>query len=179
MNMLVTGRHVEITDSIRDYLEKRTEKVRRHFDHIIKTHAILSVEKGRHLVEMTLQGHNFVFNGQEETWDMYASIDKVVDKIESQVKRYKERISDHHKATSERRASQDEAIMETEGSVGDDAGPRIIKTDRFAMKPMMPEEAALQIEVLEEEFLVFSNASNERVNVLYRRRDGNLGLIEP
>ena len=179
MNLLVTGRHIEITNAIRDYLEKRTEKVRKHFDHIIKIHATLSVEKGRHHVEMTIQGNKFFFNSQEETRDMYASIDKVVDKIEKQVNRYKDRISDHHKATSERRASQDETIIETEGTVEDDGGPRIIKTDRFAMKPMLPEEAVLQIDVLEEDFLVFSNALSERVNVLYRRKDGNFGLIEP
>lgn len=179
MHLSITGRHVEVTDAIKDYLEKRTGKVRRHFDQIINIHVILSIEKGRHLAEMTLQGNNFVFNGHEETRDMYTSIDSVVDKIEKQVKRYKDRISDHHKASSDRQTSQEETIIDEGRPDEDELGPRIIKTDRFAMKPMLPEEAALQIEVLEEDFLVFSNALTERINVLYRRKDGNFGLIEP
>jgi len=179
MHLSVTGRHVEVTDALRDYIAKRTEKVRRHFDHIINIHVILSVEKGRHLAEMTLQGNNFVLNGQEETRDMYASIDKVVDKIEKQVKKYKERMADHHKATSARKALPEERVIGPESSGGSSIEPRIIKTDRFAMKPMLPEEAALQVEVSEEDFLIFSNALTGKVSILYRRKDGNFGLVEP
>ena len=121
-----------------------------------------------------------VLKAREESADMYASIDLASDKLERQVKRYRGRQLDRWRGKGERRPKE-EALHATGGEVldPDELGRRIVRTKQFRMKPMSPEEAAMQLELLDHAFFVFTNAETGSVNVVYRRRDGDFGLIEP
>jgi len=136
------------------------------------------VEKFRHIAEINIVRDRLNINGKEETVDMYSAIDKVMDKIEKQVKRYR---SKTRKRRTENRKNEDNLVLdETEEEVtalGLDE--RSIEVEKMVAKPMDPEEAALQLTISQQDFLVFRNSISGEINVIYKRRDGNLGLIEP
>ncbi len=145
----------------------------RYFENIDEAIATLSVEKERHIVEVTVPlNGGMLLRGEEETNDMYASVDLVMEKLERQIEKYKTKIARKMKDGKllDLAAGQEKAAEEE---------PRLVRTKRFAMKPMPVEEAILQMNLLGHDFFVFSNAETEEVNVVYRRRDGNYGLIEP
>ena len=177
MKVIFRGKHIEVTDAIRNYIEKRLNKIERHFDHILEVIVTLSVEKNRQIVEATLQASRALIRAEEETDDMYASIDKVVDKLERQIQKYKEKYFQKPHPGSERKE------LVNEGANIEDSEPdriaKIVKTKRFAIKPMSVEEAAMQMDLLGHNFFVFANDNTNKVNVLYKRKDGNFGLIEP
>ncbi|MBU4227154.1 ribosome-associated translation inhibitor RaiA [bacterium] len=177
MKIIFKGKHIEVTDAMRNYIEKRLNKIERHFDHILEVIVTLSVEKNRQIVEATLQASRALIRAEEETDDMYASIDKVVDKLERQIQKYKEKYFQKPHPGSERKG------LVNEGANIEDSEPdritKIVKTKRFAIKPMSVEEAAMQMDLLGHNFFVFANDDTNKVNVLYKRKDGNFGLIEP
>jgi len=177
MKITFKGKHIEVTDAMRSYIEKRLNKIERHFDHILEVIVTLSVEKNRQIVEATLQASRALIRAEEETDDMYASIDKVVDKLERQIQKYKKKYFQKPHPGSERKG------LVNEGANIEDSEPdriaKIVKTKRFAIKPMSVEEAAMQMDLLGHNFFVFANDNTNKVNVLYKRKDGNFGLIEP
>ncbi len=177
MKIIFKGKHIEVTDAMRNYIEKRLNKIERHFDHILEVIVTLSVEKNRQIVEATLQASRALIRAEEETDDMYASIDKVADKLERQIRKYKEKYFQKPHPGSERKG------LVNEGVNIEDSEPekiaKIVKTKRFAIKPMSVEEAAMQMDLLGHNFFVFANDNTNKVNVLYKRKDGNFGLIEP
>ncbi|MEW6662186.1 MAG: ribosome hibernation-promoting factor, HPF/YfiA family [Bacillota bacterium] len=173
MNLIVRGKNIPITDSLRDYVEKRIFKMERFLGEIEEAQATLSVEKDRHRVEVTIPLNGFLLRGEEETGDMYSSVDLVMDKLEKQVEKYKTKLSKKVKGRN---------LAETVVSpviYGEEEEPQIIRTKRFAIKPMTVEEAVMQMNLIGHSFFVFSNAESEEVNVVYRRKDGHYGLIEP
>ena len=133
---------------------------------------MMSVEKSRHSIEITIPYRGGVIRGEETTADMYASIDNVIAKLERQIIRYRTKLEKNLKAE----AFNNEPLPEIDE---DDEGPSIVKVKRFSIKPMSVDEAVLQMELLGHSFFVFTNAETEDINVLYKRKDGNLGLIEP
>jgi putative sigma-54 modulation protein len=135
---------------------------------------VLSLEKHRHQAEITLNTNGITVNAKDVTEDMYAAIDLAVDKLERQVKKHKEKIKDHKpgERTARYNIVSSEPVLPAKGE-------RIIKTESIFIKPMSVDEAIMQIDVMNNDFLVFTNAQTQKVNVLYRRRDGYLGLIEP
>ncbi len=165
----VRGKNVDVTEALKEYVEKKLVKLEKYFD-LSEVQVTLVVEKGTHKVEVTIPINGMILRGEERTGDMYASIDLVVEKLEKQINKYKARFN--KKARLEGKpvplAANDE-----------DEEPRIMKTKRFAIKPMPVEEAILRMNMLGHSFFVFSNAETEEVNVLYKRKDGNYGLIEP
>ena len=177
MKITFKGKHIEVTDAMRNYIEKRLNKIDRHFDHILEVIVTLSVEKNRQIVEATLQASRALIRAEEETDDMYTSIDKVVDKLGRQIQKYKEKYFQKPNPGSGRKE------LVNEGANIEDSEPdriaKIVKTKRFAIKPMSVEEAAMQMDLLGHNFFVFANDNNNKVNVLYKRKDGNFGLIEP
>ncbi len=177
MKITFKGKHIEVTDAMRNYIEKRLSKIERHFDHILEVIVTLSIEKNRQIVEATLQARRALIRAEEETDDMYTSIDKVVDKLERQIQKYKEKYFQKPHPGSERKGLVDEGIN-VEDSESDKIA-KIVKTKRFAIKPMSVEEAAMQMDLLGHNFFVFANDNTNKVNVLYKRKDGNFGLIEP
>ncbi len=172
MSIIVRGKNIEITPALKDYVVKRVNKITKYFDSLGEITAILIVEKGRHIIELTVPVNGMMLRGQEATADMYTSIDLVVDKIEKQIEKYKTKLSRRLKGGS----FKGDLVAST---VAEDDGTQVVKTKRFPIKPMDVEEAILQMNLINHDFFVFTNAETEEANVLYRRKDGNYGLIEP
>lgn len=169
MNIIITGRHLELTNNLKKYAEGKIRKFKKYLNNITEANIILSVEKYRHKAEVLLRANGAKIQAESVTGEMYSSIDDVVEKLERQVKKIKDKGSSHRKG-EERSTFQ---------AGGEEAVPSIIKNKSFDIKPMSPEEAAMQMDLLEKDFFVFTNASSGILNVMYKRRDGNLGLIEP
>jgi len=173
MKFQYRGKNIQVTDALKEYVEKRLGKLDKYFDNNPEAIVTLVVERDRHRVEVTMPVNGFILRGEEESPDMYACIDLVVDKLEKQISKYRTRISKKSKGQSIR-----DMAPGTEIPVEDEP-PAIVRTKRFAIKPMPLEEAVMQMNLLGHNFFVFSNAETEEVNVIYRRKDGNYGLIEP
>ncbi|NLY43112.1 MAG: ribosome-associated translation inhibitor RaiA [Clostridiaceae bacterium] len=177
MKFIITGRKIEITDALRDRVRKKIGKLEKYFGPETEAHVTLKVEKDRHIVEVTIYFDGIILRAEEVNHDMYASIDRIVDTLEGQIRKNKTRL--------EKRLKDDAFLMEKVSSepindnIEEETEFRIVRTKRFAIKPMSVEEAILQMNLLGHQFFVFFNADTEEVNVVYKRRDGNYGLIEP
>lgn len=169
---------MEPSDPLKSYAEEKLERVKKYIDEPIVAQVFLTVEKIRHSAEVTITAKGITMKASEETNDMYAAVDAVVDKIERQLRRYKERIKAHKPATDTRERLVQKSIVEAE-SIEQQREPVIIRTKTFSLKPMSVEEAVMQMDLLHKDFLVYTEAATENINVIYRRKDGNYGLIEP
>ncbi|HZD60257.1 MAG TPA: ribosome-associated translation inhibitor RaiA [Anaerolineae bacterium] len=182
MEIIVKGRHINVTDALRSYAEEKIGRITRYFDQIQKIEIEFNDEKNRSIVnsktvEVTVFPKGPILRAKESSSDMYASIDMVVDKLERQIKRFKSKSyksAKHAPGLGEIAANFVEAAEEEL-----EEGSRIVKVKQVAVKPMDPEEAAMQMELLGHDFFVFTNADTEEVNVVYKRKDNNYGLIEP
>lgn len=174
MKFQIRGKNIPVTASLKEYVEKRLKKLDKYFDTNPEAIVTLVVERNRHRVEVTMPLNGYILRGEEESADMYSSVDLVVDKLEKQLNKYKTKFLKKNKGATIREmpVGQMEAPVEDDGAV-------VVRTKRFAMKPMAVEEAILQMNLLGHNFFVFSNDDTEKVNVVYRRKDGNYGLIEP
>ncbi len=170
MNIIVNGRHLEVTPALKSYAEEKLKKFDRYLSHITEAIVTLTVEKYRHKAEVLLKANGVLIQAEGVTGEIYSSIDEVVEKLDTQVKKYKEKLVSHRKGEGKTSA----AAAAPEAEMG-----KIIKKKRFDMKPMSPDEAAMQMELLDKDFFVFSNHTTGEINVIYRRNDGNFGLIEP
>lgn len=178
MEITVIGRNIAITDALRSYAEKKVAKLQKYFERGLMTGQVtMAVERGIHSVDITVAVDGLLLRGEEHTNDMYASIDGAIDNIDRQVKKYKTRIN--RKLRQEGNKIVESAVVTTGDAVQEAPEPRVVKTKRFAVKPMSVEEAIMQMELLGHDFFVFTNDTTEEVNVVYRRKDGNYGLIEP
>ena len=174
---MVRGKNIEVTDALKNYVEEKVGKIEKYFDDdtVIEAQVSLEVEKQRHIVEVTAFVDGLILRGEEVTGDMYASIDGVIEKLLRQIRKYKTKI--HRKLRKEKEEYKKDVIKSRQEN--GEAEPEIVKTKRFAMKPMPVEEAVMQMDLLDHDFFVFSNANTNEVNVVYKRNDGNYGLIEP
>ncbi len=170
MNIIVNGRHLEITPALRNYAEEKIGKFEKYIANITEAVVTLSVEKYRHKAEVLIKVNGYLIQAEGITGEIYSSIDEVVEKLEKQAKKYKEKLHSYRK--NERRAGG--TAISTQVEKG-----RIIKYKKFDMKPMAPEEAVDQMELLDKDFFVFVNEKTSLINLVYRRKDGNYGLIEP
>ena len=178
MQITINARNLAMTDALRRYAQEKVTRLEKFVDQIASAHIILSIQKHRQIAEVTLRVRDLTIRGEETSSDLYSAIDLVADKIECQILRYKERIVEHFGRGSGRPRSKDDMSSdEAEPLAGD--GPSIVKTKRFAMKPLSPDEAAVQMSLIGHSFFMFRNALTQEVNVLYRRQDGDFGLIEP
>jgi putative sigma-54 modulation protein len=173
MQLSVKGRNLEITPAIRAYAEEKLSRLTRYLENIVSMHVVLSVNKHRQITEVTLRVRDLTIRAEEESDDLYSSIDLVAEKLERQILRYKERIM-AHAARGGNRGGRVGVLA----PMGEEE-PKVVKTKRFAVKPAAVDEAILQMNLLGHNFYVFRNAATEEVNVVYRRRDGHYGLIEP
>ena len=172
MQISVRGKNVDVTDALRDYVFKKLKRLDRYFDGAGDGQVTLSVEKDQHRVEVTITVNGLLLRGEELSPDMYASIDLVTDKLEKQVDRYRTKIARRVRATLPQHTIAADASDEIDE-------PKVVRNKRFPMKPMNIEEAVLQMNLLGHDFFVFNNSDTELVNVVYKRKDGNFGLIEP
>lgn len=183
MQVLVTFRNIEATEALREYAEAKVRRVvSKYFRRPLEGHVVLAVNKRRHRAEITVSADRGTLNAQDETGDLYSAIDQAVDKIERQAKKRKTRRTVHKGASAAPRvaaaARPAPPRRPRRRSAAKRAEPVLVQTERVTAKPMSVEEAMMQLDVSENTFLVFRNAADERINVLYRRSDGNYGLIE-
>jgi putative sigma-54 modulation protein len=184
MPVIVNGKNFEVSEAMRERVTQRMQKLERHFHFLQDAHVTLSTQRNWQIAEVTLQAAGHLLRAEERSNDMHASLDSVFDKVERQLRRHKERLSRKGRGAGE---EESVATTEEEPAAGGAAEapvesvvlPRVVRTKRFVMKPMSVEEAALQMELLGHDFFMFTNAETETINVLYRRKDGDLGLIEP
>ena len=180
MKFMISGRDIKVTEALKDYAKEKIGKISKYFDEdtVIEAQISLHVENERHMVEVTMFVDGLILRGEKETGDMYASIDGVADKLVRQVRKYKSKI---RRKLREEKLEFEEEIVEArhEDEEEEDEELKIVRTKRFAMKPMGVQEAAMQMDLLDHDFFVFSNAETDEVNVVYKRNDGNYGLIEP
>ncbi len=179
MQVTTTFRHMEQSEALKSYAEEKLDRVSKYIDGPISAQVYFAVEKKiRHIVEIVITAKGISTKASEATNDMYAAIDSVIDKIERQLKRYKEKIKAHKPNGDERGRQLSKKIFEAE-SIEANADPVIIKTKTEVAKPMSVEEAVMQMDLLHKDFIVFTDSVSSEINVLYRRKDGNFGLIEP
>lgn len=171
MRVNVRGKNIEVTDALRSYVEKRLGKLEKYLSNYGDAQVTLMVEKDAHRVEVTIPVNGIVLRGEETTHDMYASIDLVIDKLEKQMERFKGRLNRRLRGTVEQQGQ----------AAGNEADEplEVVRVKRFAVKPMEVEEAIMQMNLVGHSFFVFANAETQKVNVVYKRKKGDYGLIEP
>ncbi len=183
LRVIVQGKHIAVTPALREYAQEKLGRITRYFDQVQDAQVVLSVERRGNLgraqvVEATVHGDGVLLRGEEASADMYASIDLVVDKLKKQIERYRSKFIERRRHEESRKKTR--ALATASRALH--AGPseaQIVRVKRFAMKPMTAEDAALQMELLGHTFFVFRNAETMDVNVVYRRMDGDYGVIEP
>ncbi|HET6412355.1 MAG TPA: ribosome-associated translation inhibitor RaiA [Anaeromyxobacter sp.] len=180
MQVNITFRHLEPSDALKSHVRDRVEHVKRYIERASEAHAVLHVENLDHHAEITVKAGRFLLRGSAKTQDMYASIDAAAEKIERQLKKYKEKLNTYkvngnHVETAPVDVRHDILdILEHP----DRRSHRVVKSTKFQAKPMSVDEALLQLDLLDANFYVFQNAKDRAINVVYRREDGNFGLIE-
>ena len=175
MQTSVTFKNLDPTDTLKSYVRDKLDRFDRYLDNPAEANVVLLVEKFRHIAEININGDRLTINGKEETNDMYSAIDMVLDKLEKQIKKNKQTIRERRPGVK----AKNIALMEADINLPDEELVREIKVKNIEYKPMDVEEAVLQMDLLSNNFLVFTNARSDRVNVLYRRKDGHYGLIQP
>ncbi len=179
MQIAVTFRQMESSDPLRDYVEEKLARVKKYIDEPIDAQVVLSVQKKiNQRAEVTMVAKGLTMKSVEEKEDMYAAIDLMVDKIERQLKRYKEKLKNHKGSEGVQRRIEKTVYSAPSVDEGREE-PEIIRSNSFFIKPMSVEEAVMQMDLLDKEFLVFTDDRSEEMNVVYRRKDGNYGLIVP
>ncbi len=175
----IRGKNMEVTPALRDYVEKRVGKVMKYFDNVGEITVLLTVEKGRHIVEVNVPiDSGVLLRGEEATMDMYTSIDLVVEKLERQIHKHKTKLQRRFRDGG----FKAEMIAENERPLpkADQAEEyTVVKTKHFTVKPMDIQEAIMQMNMVNHDFFVFRDSATEEVSVVYRRDDGNYGLIQP
>ena len=176
MRIIISGKNIDITDGLRQAVEDNLSKLERYFTPETDIIVTLSIEKERQKIEVTIPVKGNIIRSEQVSNDMYVSIDLVEEVIERQLKKYKNKIIDQKQSAPSLQNFQKEYI---EKEIEDDEDVKIIRTKRFGMKPMYPEDACVQMELLGHNFFVFQNAETEEVNVVYKRKGNTYGLIEP
>ncbi len=178
MNVSTTFRHMEQSEALKAYAEEKLERVKKYIDGPVNAQVYFTVEKIRHIVEIVISAKGVNSKASEATNDMYAAIDAVIDKIERQLKRYKEKLKAHKPVSEDNGRRLSKKIYHAE-SIEESTEPVIITTKTEIAKPMSVDEAVMQMDLLHKDFLVFADAVSSEINVVYRRKDGNFGLIAP
>jgi len=176
MNFEFTGRHIEVTPALKAHVEDHFEKIAHVFDgKPAKVHVIIEVERGRHRSEIIINWRNEVLTAESSNSDMYQSLSLTIGKIEKQGRRLKDKVIDKsHRATKASHVTNPPDIAEKAVTM-----PRIIESNAFAAKPMSPDEAAMELDNSDQQFLVFRSSASGGAAVIFRRTDGNYGLVQP
>lgn len=173
MNLVISGKNLDITEGLRSAVEEKIGKLERYFTDTTEVHVTLSTEKNRQKIEITIPMKGSIIRAEEVSSDMYVSIDLVEEVIERQLRKYKNKLIDKEQNA----VHLNQEFIDEEAY--DEEEINIIRSKRFAMKPMDPEEACVQMELLGHSFFVFRNSETEEVNVVYKRKGNTYGLIEP
>lgn len=177
MQISVTFRHIDPSPPLRTYTEEKISRIKKYLKEPIDAHVVLKVEKFRHIAEATIDAGGLRLNATEETEDMYAAIDMLTDTLEGQAKKSKDKSSRRKGGDHSRSLTAAGEFMQAQTSE-DEGEARVIRSEQVFAKPMDLDEAVMQLNLSNGEFIVFNNRNTNRINVLYRRKDGNYGLIE-
>lgn len=174
MKFIIIGKNIDVTPGLREAVESKLGKLERYFTPDTEIHVTLSVQKEQQKIEVTIPVKGGIIRSEEKSNDMYISIDLVEEIIERQLRKYKNKlIARHQESGNFRQEFFDTSTPEDEDEI------KIVRTKRFGIKPMFPEDACVQMDLLGHDFFVFCNADTEEVNVVYKRKNGAYGLIEP
>ncbi len=173
MNIIVYGKNIQLTDALKEVATKKISRLDKFCYKDIEAKVVLSVERKRQKVEVTIPFNGRILRVEEASEDMYSSIDDAVESLEKQIRKHKTKLEDRKHSSESIKFENVEPLDEVEEDF------KVVKTKRFAIKPMSIEEAVLQMDLLKHDFFVFLNADTEEVNVVYKRKDANYGLIEP
>jgi len=184
MQVSITGRHVELTDPLKAYVDDKLQHLKHSFDHVVDVHVVLSVEKFRQRCEVSMQASGINIHGSHETEDMYASIDGVVDKLNRQLKRYRAKLRRHQNGGQRegREIKVTHRVLNVSHEVEElteDHQHETLRHEQIDAKPMSVDEAVMQLELGSRDLLFFTNGQTEQLNAVYRRSDGALSWIEP
>ena len=175
MNYIISGKNIDVTDGLRAAVFDKLGRLEKFFSEDTKAQVTFSVEKERQKIEVTIPMKGHIIRAEQVSDDMYVSIDMVVETIERQVVRYKKKIIDQNQDA----AYFQNAFIEDDDYDDEDDEIQIIRSKRFAVKPMYPEDACVQMELLGHNFFVFVNAETDQINVVYKRKGNTYGIIEP
>jgi putative sigma-54 modulation protein len=176
MKCNILGKNIEVTEGLRNAIEKKLSRLDKFFEHEQEAFVTVSVQKARQIIEVTIRFHSVLLRSEEANSDMYAAIDIVSDKLERQMVKHKSRLERNYHVNVPLKYKEIPAYQFADD---EEKEPKIVRTKRFAVKPMSTEEAVLQMDLLGHDFFVYSNDKSGTVNVVYKRKDGNYGLIEP
>ncbi len=179
MQVVVTGKNMEVTDALKDRAEKKLQKLDKYFYSEAEAKVMLEVVKGVHRTEIVIPFRDILFRAEESTPDMYISIDNAVDKIEKQMLKYKSRLEKKFVSGESIRYTDLPYDTAAEVRENEEESFEVVRTKKIGIKPMSVEEAILQMNLLGHSFFVFTNERTEDVAVVYKRKDGKYGLIEP
>ena len=177
MKFTIYGKNMHISDGLKETLEKKFQKFDRYFDKETEVYVTFKKEKSYQVIEVTIPLGKTILRAEEKTDSTMGSIEAVIDKLEGQLRKYKTKLRKRYEAQDSKLNFEAFDDGDEQAPVADE--PKIVRTKRFAIKPMSPEEAAMQMDLLEHDFFVFLNAETDDVNVVYRRKNGDYGLIEP
>lgn len=175
MNFIISGKNIEVTPGLKDSVTNKLGKLERYFTPDTEIIVTLSVEKDRQKIEVTIPVKGDIIRSEQTSTDMYVSIDLVEEVIERQLRKYKNKLIARHQEGG----TFKQEFFEEEPAIDSNDEIQIVRTKKFGIKPMFPEDACVQMELLGHDFFVFSNAETEEVNVVYKRKNGTFGLIEP
>jgi putative sigma-54 modulation protein len=180
MQKSVTFINLDSSEALKTYAFEKLDRFDRFLQNPAKANVVLTVEKFRHIAEINISADGFTINAHEETSDMYSAIDMALDKIDKQIKKNKQKFKKHRSTAARSKAYPHESKGAMPSPVlGDDGLPRIMRIKNVEYKPMDVDEAVLQMRLIKDNFLVFADAQTDQINVLYRLKDGNFGLIQP
>ena len=183
MKFIIIGKNIDVTPGLREAVESKLGKLGRYFTPNTEIHVTLSVQKGHQKIEVTIPVKGGLVRSEQESSDMYVSIDLVEEIIERQLRKYKNKLvarnQGHPTSYAPSGNSFRKEFFDSEEETTEDDEVRIVRTKKFGIKPMFPEDGCVQMELLGHNFFVFSNAETDEVNVVYKRKDGSFGLIEP
>jgi len=182
MQVSITGRHVDLTEPMKAYVDDKLQHLKHSFDHVVDVHVVLSVEKFRQRCEVSMQASGINIHGSHETEDMYASIDGVVDKLNRQLKRYRAKLRRHRGDPVGREIKVSHKVLDMaheKDELTEDHQPETLRHEQIDAKPMSVDEAVMQLELGSRDVLFFTNGQTEQLNAVYRRPDGALSWIEP
>ncbi len=176
MQVNVTAKHMVLTGAIKEYAEKKVAKISKYFDEIMDVQVHLEVQKNLHIAEVLVDVKGVFLKGYEKSEDMYASIDIAIDKIEKQLVKYKERLKNRKNSDRNHGSTLKLNVYDTDSMM--EQKPKVIISKSIPSKPMDIDEAVMQMDLLNKNFFVFRNSQSSEINVVYKRDDGQIGLIE-
>jgi putative sigma-54 modulation protein len=179
VGLQITGKRVDVTDAMKSYIEKKVEKITKKLRDVQEVIVTLRIERYHHIAEIAISADHLTIRGEGNTADMYSSIDMACSKIDKQVRRYRSRIHSRRTPRPDKTEKARMTVFDHQAMARDSDTRVVVSVDAIPVKPMTVEEAVMEMDLMNQDFLVFKNAETDDINVIYHRRDGNIGFIEP